>query len=308
MEVTPEFVVLNKEPEPDPEDPSKLVQKEDPVILHTPTGRIINYVEDEKHGVRLFWQPPLEEGEDVDPSKVEFLPLGFDEFYGKNVAARKEHPVKRFVLGIEKAVKPMLDGIEKWTEEKKRENEERKEMLEKELELVEAEICLEEAIEEMDEILKMKEQEEEKKTEMGLSEEDEEDVVVAAPVVKEEKVVVTPKEKKQEEDESKDDSDDDDEEDDDSDDDDELGPSSFGSVDKRSRTSPFSASSLSFATCGLFPAVITNLFLFSALLLALVFVHVCCIYSLTGTIKTREIIPSMEATEGRTIKTDPRNQ
>lgn len=263
MEVTPEFVVLNKEPEPDPEDPSKLVQKEDPVILHTPTGRIINYVEDEKHGVRLFWQPPLEEGEDVDPSKVEFLPLGFDEFYGKNVAARKEHPVKRFVLGIEKAVKPMLDGIEKWTEEKKRENEERKEMLEKELELVEAEICLEEAIEEMDEILKMKEQEEEKKTEMGLSEEDEEDVVVAAPVVKEEKVVVTPKEKKQEEDESKDDSDVDDEEDDDSDDDDELGPSSFGSVDKRSRTSPFSASSLSFASCGLFPAVINQpLFIF----------------------------------------------
>ncbi|KAJ0266586.1 Protein TIC 100 [Hirschfeldia incana] len=262
VEVTPEFVVLNKEPEPDPEDPSKLVQTEDPVILHTPTGRIINYIEDEKHGVRLFWQPPLKEGEDVDPSKVEFLPLGFDEFYGKNMAVKKEHPVKRFVLGIEKAVKPMLDGIEKWTEEKKRENEERKEMLEKELELVEAEICLEEAIEDMDEILRMKEQEEEKKTEMGLTEEEDEEDVVVAPVVKEEKVVAAPKEKipekKKQQDEPKDDSDDD-EEDDDSDDDDDLGPSSFGSVDKRSRTSPFSASSLSFASCGLFPAVQSRL-------------------------------------------------
>ncbi|KAF8102300.1 hypothetical protein N665_0198s0014 [Sinapis alba] len=255
VEVTPEFVLLNKEPEPDPEDPSKLVQTEDPVILHTPTGRIINYIEDEKHGVRLFWQPPLEEGEDVDPSKVEFLPLGFDEFYGKEVEVKKEHPAKRFVLGIEKVVKPMLDGIEKWTEEKKKENEERKELLEKELELVEAEICLEEAIEEMDEVLKMKEQEEEKKTEMGLTEEDE-DVMV----VKEEKVVA-PKEKIQEKkqvDESKDDSDDD-EDDDDSDDDDDLGPSSFGSVDKRTKTSPFSSSSLSFASCGLFPAVQSRL-------------------------------------------------
>ncbi|CAH8386035.1 unnamed protein product [Eruca vesicaria subsp. sativa] len=261
VEVTPEFVLLNKEPEPDPEDPSKLVQNEDPVILHTPTGRIINYVEDEKHGVRLFWQPPLEEGEEMDPSKVEFLPLGFDEFYGKEVAVRKEHPVKSFVLGMEKAVKPMLDGLEKWTEEMKKANEERKELLEKELELVEAEICLEEAIEEMDEVLKKKEQEEKKKTEMGLDEdeEDEDEDVVAVPVYKEEKVVVTPKEKiqeKKQEDEPKDDDDEDDSDDDDDDD----GPSSFGSVDKRSRTSPFSSSSLSsFASCSLFPAVQSRL-------------------------------------------------
>ncbi|KAJ0660796.1 hypothetical protein HanOQP8_Chr14g0541691 [Helianthus annuus] len=46
-ESAPEFILLNKEPEPDPEDPSKLVYAEDPVILHTPTGRIINYVETE---------------------------------------------------------------------------------------------------------------------------------------------------------------------------------------------------------------------------------------------------------------------
>ncbi|KFK39908.1 hypothetical protein AALP_AA3G304400 [Arabis alpina] len=265
VEVTPEFVVLNKEPEIDPKDPSKLVPKEDPVILHTPTGRIINYVEDEKHGIRLFWQPPLEEGEDVDPAKAEFLPLGYDEFYGKEVAVKKEHPIKRFVLDIEKAMKPMLDGIEKWTEEKKKANEEKKEMIEKELELIEAELCLEEAIEDMDEELKRKEQEEEKKTQMGLTEEDD-DVV---PVYKEEKDV-TAKEKiqekiqeKKQEEKYKDDTDDDDEgrddDEDDDDDDDDLGPSSFGSVDKRTRNSPFSSSSLSFASCNLFPAVQTRL-------------------------------------------------
>ncbi|CAA7027696.1 unnamed protein product [Microthlaspi erraticum] len=263
VEVEPEFILLNKEPEPDPEDPSKLVQKEDPVILHTPTGRIINYVDDEKHGVRLFWQPPLEEGEEVDPSKAEFLPLGFDEFYGEEAPVVKEHPMKRFVLGMEKSLKPMLDGLEKWTEEKKKANEERKEMIQKELELVEAEICLEEAIEDMDEELKKKEQEEEKKTEMGLAEEEDEEVLVV-PVYKEEKVD-TAKEKTQEqklkekvqeqkkEEEYKDDDDDDDGDDDEEDDD--LGPSSFGSVDKRSRKSPFSSSSLSFASCTLFPAV-----------------------------------------------------
>ncbi|CAE6115150.1 unnamed protein product [Arabidopsis arenosa] len=261
VEVTPEFVLLNKEPEPDPNDPSKLVQKEDPVILHTPTGRIINYVEDEKHGIRLFWQPPLEEGEDVDPSKVEFLPLGYDEFYGKEVAVKKEHPIKRFVLGIEKSVKPMLDGLEKWTEEKKKANEERKEMIQNELELVEAEICLEEAIEDMDEVLKQKEQEEEKKTEMGLAEEDE-DVLV--PVYKEEKVVTAKEkiqEKKQEEKYKDDDDEDEDNDDDDNDDDDEddLGPSSFGSADKGRKNSPFSSSSLSFASCTLFPAVQSRL-------------------------------------------------
>ncbi|KAL0390022.1 UNVERIFIED_CONTAM: hypothetical protein Scaly_0359300 [Sesamum calycinum] len=74
----PEFVLLNKEPEPDPEDPSKLVYNEDPLILHTPTGRIINYVDDEEHGIRLFWQPPVKEG-DVDPDKAEFLPLEEEE-------------------------------------------------------------------------------------------------------------------------------------------------------------------------------------------------------------------------------------
>ncbi|XP_010493356.1 PREDICTED: protein TIC 100 isoform X2 [Camelina sativa] len=263
VEVTPEFVLLNKEPEPDPEDPSKLVQTEDPVILHTPTGRIINYVEDEKHGIRLFWQPTVEEGgEEVDLSKVEFLPLGFDEFYGKEVAVKKEHPIKRFILGIEKSVKPMIDGLEKWTEEKKKTNEERKEMIQKELELVEAEICLEEAIEDMDEELKLKEQEEEKKTEMGLTEDDD-----FVPVQKEEKVV-TVKEKIQEkkpEEKYKDDDDEDDddgeggEDDDDDDDDDDLGPSSFGSADKGRRNSPFSSSSLSFASCTLFPAVQSRL-------------------------------------------------
>ena len=75
LDKKPEFVLINKEPEPDPEDPSQLIYTEDPVILHAPSGRIINYVEDEEHGIRLFWQPPLKDGEEVNPKKAKFLPL-----------------------------------------------------------------------------------------------------------------------------------------------------------------------------------------------------------------------------------------
>lgn len=66
-EEAPEFVILNKEPEADPEYPSKLLNTEDPVILHARTGRKIKWVEDEdeEHEVRSFWQPPLKGGEDV---------------------------------------------------------------------------------------------------------------------------------------------------------------------------------------------------------------------------------------------------
>ncbi|KAF2300736.1 hypothetical protein GH714_015432 [Hevea brasiliensis] len=166
----PEFVILNKEPEPDPEDPSKLIYTEDPVILHTKTGRIINYIEDEEHGVRLFWQPPLKDGEDMDPEKVQFLPLGFDEFYGKETVVKKENIWQRLLTAVENAFKPMLERLEKWTEEKKKTSEMKIKLLEEELALAEAELSLEEAIEDMDEELKMQEKEEER-AEIGLQEE-----------------------------------------------------------------------------------------------------------------------------------------
>uniref|UniRef100_A0A2N9GCA8 MORN repeat-containing protein n=1 Tax=Fagus sylvatica TaxID=28930 RepID=A0A2N9GCA8_FAGSY len=226
---SPEFVLINKELEPDPEDPSKLIYTEDPLLLHTPTGRLINFVEDEKYGIRLFWQPPLKDGEDVDPEKAQFLPLGYDEFFGRDVAVKKESIWMRLVLAVENACKPLFDKLEKWTEEKKKAGEMKMKLIEKELELVEAELCLEEALEDMDDELKRREKEEEKKEEMVEEEEEKEE-------------------------------EDDEEEEEDEDDD---APSSFGSVtadqdptkkDQKGNKpgkSPFSSSSLSFASSGL---------------------------------------------------------
>ncbi|GMN56234.1 hypothetical protein TIFTF001_025342 [Ficus carica] len=158
---TPEFVLVGKEPETDPDDPSKPVETEDPLILHTPTGRLINYKEDAEHGIRLFWQP--EDGNVEDSEKIEYLPHGFDEFYGRDTGTKKEGILKRFVSAVEKAYKPVLDKLERWTEEQKQASELRMKLIEKELDLIEAEISLEETIEELDEELKTREKEEEKK-------------------------------------------------------------------------------------------------------------------------------------------------
>ncbi|XP_009803630.1 protein TIC 100 [Nicotiana sylvestris] len=250
----PEFILLNKEPEPDPEDPSKLVYTEDPVILHTPTGRIINYVEDEEHGVRLFWQPLVKEGEDVDPDKVEFLPLGFDEFYGRGGAVQSDNMWKRFVTSMENACKPMFEKLEKWAEEKKKAGEMKIELLKKEFELAEAELSLKEAMEDMDDELKRMQEEEEKKVEMGIQEED--DIVPYEPTDNVEKTWAEKKEDEEEEEEE--------------DDEEEVTASSFGSVDNQSAAksdkkdsktgkAPFGASSLSFAACSLVSTVPSNL-------------------------------------------------
>ncbi|MCD7470317.1 hypothetical protein HAX54_010051 [Datura stramonium] len=245
----PEFVLLNKEPEPDPEDPSKLVYTEEPVILHTPTGRIINYVEDEEHGIRLFWQPSLKEGEDVDPAKVEFLPLGFDDFYGRG-GVKSDNVWKQFVTSVENACKPMFDKLEKWTEEKKKAGEMKIELLKKEFELAEAELSLKEALEDMDDELKRMQEEEEKKAEMGIQEED--DILTSEPTDKLENTWAEKKEDEEEEEEEEDEE--------------EVTASSFGSVDNQSSNktekkdsksgkAPFGASSLSFAACSLVPTV-----------------------------------------------------
>ncbi|KAH9660129.1 protein TIC100 [Citrus sinensis] len=248
-EEPPEYIFVNKEPEPDPEDPSKLIYTEDPLILHTPTGRLINYIEDEEHGVRLFWQPPLKEGQEPDPEKIEFLPLGFDEFYGR-VVEEKETTWTRIAKGVENKLKPMMDKLGKWTEEKKKESEMKLQLYEKELDLIEAELCLEEAIEEMDEELKKREEEEEKKAELGLEEEENLSALSSQPEkataeVGRDEVKVEEGEEEEEEEEEED------------------APASFGSVSadenqtkddqkgKRPGDSPFSSSSLSFASCSL---------------------------------------------------------
>ncbi|KAK1587939.1 hypothetical protein Q3G72_018418 [Acer saccharum] len=268
-EEPPEFVLVNKEPEPDPEDPSKLVYTEDPLILHTPTGRLINYIEDEKYGVRLFWQPPLKEGEDVDPEKIEFLPLGFDEFYGREEVKENPNMGQRLVMAVENTFKPMFDKLGKWAEEKKNASEMKLKVIEKELELVEAELCLEEALEEMDEELSLKEKEEEKKTEMGLEEEEEDTSALAGQTenatakLKEEEDKVEVAGEDRDEDEE--------EEEEEEEEEDDAAPSSFGTVTadqsstndvekgKKPGKSPFSSSSLSFASCSLVSSVPSRL-------------------------------------------------
>lgn len=254
---SPEFVLLNKEPEPDPENPEKKVYTEDPVILHTPTGRIINYVDDEEHGIRLFWQPPLKDGEDVDPSKVEFLPLGDEELFERDDRTYLERTLSSF----QDKCKVMLDNLEKWSEDKKKESETKLKLIETEIEIVEAESELKEIIKEMDDELKRLEKEEEKKIEMGLEEEEDDEPVekieeVSRDEVKDNAVVV--------EDENEEEEEEDDDDDNDEDEDDESTPPSFGSADKDQdlkvndqkgkkggRSSPFAASSLQFGSVSL---------------------------------------------------------
>lgn len=235
-EIKPEFILINKEPEPDPEDPSKLIYTEDPLILHTPTGMIINYVDDKEHGIRLFWQPPLKDGEEPDPEKAHFLPLGYDEFFGRDSTVEPTIWM-RISKGIENAFKPIADKLDRLSEEKKKDRDLSIELVKKEFELAEAELSLKEVIEEMDEELKRMQEEEEKKMEEVLDEDVEE---------AEGKEQATEQEKtaEQEEDIEEEDEDDEDE------------PSSFGSAikldspDKEKKgiengRSPFAAASLS---------------------------------------------------------------
>lgn len=201
-------------------------------------------MDDEEYGLRLFWQPPLKDGEDVDPDKAQFLPLGFDEFYGR-VDDSKNNIWVRLITAIENALKPMFEKVEKWTEEKKKEGEMKIELIEKELELKEAELTLKEVVEDMDEELKRMQEEEEKKMEMGLQEEEE----------GKEQAIELEKPADQEEDD----------EEEEEDEEDEDAPSSFGSAieqdstnkDKgiKNRRSPFAAASLSYAPSSLISAV-----------------------------------------------------
>lgn len=246
-EEQPEFVLVNKEPEPDPEDPSKLVYTEDPLILHTPTGRLINYVEDEEYGLRLFWQPPLKKGEDVDPDKVVFLPVGDD------TSPDEENMLTRLITKIQRACKPPLEKIEKWTDEKKKDVEMKIKLIEKERELFEAEMELKEVIKDIDEEFKRMEKEEERKimmkTEKGFQG-SQSGKTFSAKV-------------ENEEDEGEDEDDEEEEEED------EGGQSSFGSVidldstkndqkGNQAGSSPFAASSLSFAARTLVSMVRSN--------------------------------------------------
>lgn len=203
-------------------------------------------MEDEKYGVRLFWQPDLEEDEedDVDPDKLQFLPLGFDDFFGRSAPVKKEGKVRGLITFLQNAVKSLFDRLEHWAVEKKKSGEMNLKLIENELEFIEAEISLEEAIEDLELELKRKQEEEEKQ---AVAEMDQDDSSASA--VQDE--AVTDETETEDEDEDAD----------------EEAPTSFGTVNqgkadddtipKESKPgkSPFSSLSLSLSSPGLFSLV-----------------------------------------------------
>lgn len=248
-------MLINKEPEPNPDDPSQPIYDEDPLILHTPTGRLIDYVDDEEHGIRLFWQPPVKEGEEPNPDEAEFLPLGFDEFYGREVTVPEDNWWIRLVKSMENRATKVLDGLDKWAEEKKKSSEAKIEVLKKEVELMEAEMDLKEAIEDLDEELKMLQEEEENKAEEEGVEEEEETTISEPATNAEAKQTSFGGEAKEEVDDQE-------EEEEEEDDDDDATASSFGSARGQSSAnknekgsgfgkSTFAASSLTFGSSNL---------------------------------------------------------
>lgn len=204
----------------------------------------------------------MKDGEDVDPEKVEFLPLGFDEFYGREASPKEESPKKRLLTAVENACNPVVEKLQKWSEEKKKESEIKKKLVEAELELIEEELQLEEAIEDMDEELKRREKEEEKKIETDFEEKEDtltyQDENVVSSKVDEDRKGEREGKGKEEDGEEKEKDEEEEEEEDDEDE-----PSSFGTViqdqgmtknDQKGNKpgqSPFSTSSLSFASFSL---------------------------------------------------------
>ncbi|CAN0916647.1 Protein TIC 100 [Linum grandiflorum] len=263
-----EFVVLGKEPEPDPEDPSKLIHSDDTVILHTPTGRIINLIDDEEHGFRMCWQDEDDEEGEEDADEPKFLPLGFDEFYGIEREV-EESRVQRLLRSVENVVKPIIDRLEKWSEEKKKDGDFKRKLIETELELVDAQLSLEEAIDSIDEDADAIEEEEiEEQLKMEeINEKESVDQTEMVEVGSEEKLPLkkdepVAEEKEEVEDEGEDGDGEEEEEDDD------APPSSFGSVidpkpdgkkGNEPGPSPFAAASLLFGSCSLISAVPSKL-------------------------------------------------
>ncbi|EPS73845.1 hypothetical protein M569_00908, partial [Genlisea aurea] len=173
----PEFALINKDPKPDPNDPSKLIYTDDPYILHTPTGRLIDYIEDDEHGLRFYWVPDLNDEGDVDLEKVAFLPLGFDEFYGKEDTSVPEDTLWiRFLKGVSSRGKLLVEKVDKWMDEIKKSSETRLEKLKEEAEMMEDEMDLEDEMDELDAELQMLQEEEERKMKLGIADKEEEEI------------------------------------------------------------------------------------------------------------------------------------
>lgn len=108
-----EFVVLGHDPRSTQDlnrDGKKLADNdlEGEVLLHVPTGRIINWANDEEGRIFFFLQPFTEDGE-VKPEAIIPLPDGFDEYMKdssdqsvQEVDSKKKNIFQRFKEGWKK--------------------------------------------------------------------------------------------------------------------------------------------------------------------------------------------------------------
>lgn len=143
--------------------------EEDELLLHLPTGRLINWAEDSEGRVRLFWQP-LGSGDEVKPEDVKFLPLGFDEFMGKTkeVSESQEEKLERI---LEEEKRSINEKFRKRIEEKNKEWEEERKNIELEMKYIENQAKMEDAMEEMEYRLELKQVYDELKERVAQKEE-----------------------------------------------------------------------------------------------------------------------------------------
>ena len=82
------------------------------VLLHVPTGRIINWIEDKEGHLRFFYQPLTENGK-VIPEAAIPLPLGFDEYMeDETVDTSKDVKKKNFFQKFKEAWEKTKDEYE----------------------------------------------------------------------------------------------------------------------------------------------------------------------------------------------------
>lgn len=116
-----EFIVLGNDPSwALQHDPDNLLRTkpecQGEVLLHVPTGQIINWITDPEGNVRMFLQPFREDGT-VDPEAAVMLPLGFDEFMDDGEGNDGEGD------GGERPLTEKDKRRKKWEEEDKRRRE-----------------------------------------------------------------------------------------------------------------------------------------------------------------------------------------
>ncbi|KAL2644497.1 hypothetical protein R1flu_012084 [Riccia fluitans] len=126
-----EFVVLsNRDSDPMYQDPANLhPDMEGEILLHVPTGQLINWAEDKDGHLRFFIQPITEDGE-IRPELAVPLPLGFDEFMGEVDSEGRKIDESRRNLTIEERLK--LEKEDKKKEKEKLFQEELEEIVRKE--------------------------------------------------------------------------------------------------------------------------------------------------------------------------------